>query len=83
MNALTATHARAGLYALIDQVALHHEPVLIAGKRHHAVLVGAEDWSSIQETLWLMSVPGMTESLLEARAQPLSAYSEELVWPGE
>ena len=54
MNTVTASQARAGLYRLIDQTAATHKPVVISGKRANAVLVSEEDWSAIQETLFLL-----------------------------
>ena len=61
MTTLTASEARAGLYRLIDQAAQSHKPVLISGKRANAVLISEEDWSAIQETLYLLSIPGCAE----------------------
>lgn len=57
MQALTASKARAGWFRLIDQTAESHQPILIAGKRNNAVLLSAEDWQAIQETLYRLSVP--------------------------
>ncbi len=65
MQTLTATEARTNLYRLIDQVAESHQPIAISGKRTSAVLISADDWESIQETLYLLSVPGMRESIKE------------------
>ena len=59
MNALSASEARANLYRLMDEAASSHKPVLISGKRNNAVLIAEDDWSAIQETLHLLSVPGM------------------------
>ena len=59
MTTLTATEARKSLYSLLDDVAESHEPVQIAGKRHSAVLVSESDWRAIQETLFLVAIPGM------------------------
>lgn len=80
MASKTASDARANLYRMIDETANSHEPILITGKRHNAVLLSEEDWSAIQETLFLLSVPGMRESLREGMAQPLEECSEELDW---
>lgn len=80
MDALTASEARAGLYRLIDQTAESHQPVLISGKRANAVLVSAEDWSAIQETLYLLAVPGMRESIKDAMAEPLVKSKRALKW---
>jgi prevent-host-death family protein len=80
MTTLTASEARASLYRLIDETSDNHQPVLITGKRHNAVLVSEEDWASIQETLFLLSVPGMRESVREGLAMPIEACDKELSW---
>ena len=77
---LTASEARANLYRLIDETAETHQPITIAGKRNSSVLVSAEDWRAIQETLHLLSVPGMRESIKAGMAEPLDAASKELDW---
>lgn len=65
MDVLSATKARANLFRLIDETAEAHKPVLITGQRNNAVLVAQEDWNAIQETLYLVSIPGMSESIIE------------------
>lgn len=80
MQTLSASDARANLYRLMDQAAESHQPIVITGKRHDAVLLSAEDWQSIQETLHLLSIPGMRESIREGMATPVAACSTELVW---
>lgn len=80
MQTLNASEARANLYRLIDEVAESHEPILISGKRSSAVLISSEDWSAIQETLYLLSVPGMRESIKEGMAEPLTESAKELDW---
>ena len=80
MTTLTASEARANLYRLIDQAAASHQPIHIAGKRASAVLLSAEDWQAIQETLYLLSVPGMRESIKEGMAEPLDKSTKELKW---
>jgi prevent-host-death family protein len=80
MHTLSATEARANLYRLIDETAQSHEPILITGKRADAVLISSEDWSAIQETLHLLSIPGMTESIKSGMAEPLTSSSTELDW---
>jgi antitoxin YefM len=62
---MNASEAREKLYRLLDETARDHEPLLITGPRSNAVLVGEEDWNSIQETLYLLSVSGMRESIRE------------------
>jgi antitoxin YefM len=78
MTTLTASEARTNLYRLIDEAT--HEPLLITGRRNNAVLVSESDWTAIQETLHLLSVPGMRESILEGMVTPASELSEKLDW---
>ena len=80
MTILNATEARSKLYTLIDETAETHQPIVITGKRANAVLVSEEDWNSITETLHLLSVPGMRESIKEGLRQNISELSEELDW---
>lgn len=80
MPAITVTEARASLYSLVDEVAASHEPVLITGKRNNAVLISEEDWRAINETLYLMSIPGMRESLVEGMNTPLEECDDEVEW---
>ena len=80
MNALSASKARANLYRLMDETASSHKPVLISGKRNNAVLIAADDWSAIQETLYLLSVPGMRESIKAGMAEPLEKSAKALTW---
>ncbi len=80
MTTLTASEARASLYRLIDQATESHQPILIAGKRNSAVLVAAEDWQAVQETLHLLAVPGMRESIKKGMAEPLAKSAKEPGW---
>lgn len=64
----------------MDQTAESHQPIAIAGKRHDAVLLSAEDWNAIQETLHLLAVPGMRESIKEGMAKPIDNCAKELNW---
>ena len=80
MTSLTATEARRLLYRLLDQVHDSHQPVHIAGKRSSAVLVSEEDWRSITETLHLLSVPGMRQSIVGGMETPLSECTKDPGW---
>ena len=80
MPTLSATEARTKLYRLIDQTSTSHEPILITGKRGNAVLVSEDDWRSIQETIYLLNIPGMRESIREGLATPLEECNKELDW---
>jgi len=80
MTTLTASRARAQLYKLVDLAARSHEPIQITGKRNNAVLVSEEDWRAIQETLYLVSIPGMRESIRKGLKTPLKKCSPNLDW---
>jgi len=80
MPTVTATEARAKLYRLIDQAASSHEPIVITGKRANAVLISEDDWRAVQETLYLLSVPGMRESIKEGLETPVEECAEDLDW---
>lgn len=80
MTSLTASDARTNLFRLIDETATSHEPVLITGKRHNAVLVSEDDWRAVQETLHLLSVPGMRESIREGMQTPTSECAKDVEW---
>ena len=80
MNILNATEARSKLYRLIDEASENHEPIVITGKRKNAVLISEEDWNAISETMYLLSVPGMRESIKEGLNEKLSDCSKELDW---
>ncbi|TDG14674.1 type II toxin-antitoxin system Phd/YefM family antitoxin [Seongchinamella unica] len=80
MTTLNATEARSRLYALIDETSDSHEPILITGKRGNAVLLAEEDWNAINETLHLLSLPAMRESIREGLATPLDECDREIDW---
>ncbi len=80
MSSFTVSEARSNLYRLIDETADSHQPILITGKRNNAVLVSEADWAAIQETLYLLSVPGMRESIREGMAEPIDQCAKELDW---
>lgn len=80
MITLPATQARAKLYALMDETAQSHQPIQITGKRSNAILISQEDWSAIQETLFLLSVPGMRDSIKQGMATPIKDCSTSLSW---
>jgi prevent-host-death family protein len=80
MSSINITNARRLLYKLIEEVQNSHKPITITGKRGSAVLLSEEDWKSIEETLYLTSIPGMRESIREGLAEPLSKSSTKLNW---
>jgi len=80
MTTITATKARARLYQLVDESAESHEPIQITGKRNNAVLISEDDWRSIQETLHLVSIPGMKESIIVGGKTPIKKCAKKLNW---
>lgn len=80
MTSITASEARNRLYRLVDETAAAHQPILITGKRSNAVMLSEEDWNAIQETLHLLSVPGMRESIQEGLATPVDECVAEPGW---
>ncbi len=80
MTNLTATVARAQLYTLIDQTAESSEPIRISGPRNSAILVSEKDWNAMQETLFLLSVPGMREAIRKGLKTPLSKCAKSPGW---
>ena len=80
MTTVNVTEARANLYKLIDDASVSHEPVVITGKRGNAVLLAESDWNAINETLYLLSVPGMRESIIEGMQENFDETSTELEW---
>ena len=80
MTSISATEARKRLYSLLDDVAASHEPIEITGRRSNAVLVSEDDWRAVQETLNLLSIPGMRESILEGVATPVEDLDDKLDW---
>ena len=80
MKSLKASEARDRLYRLVDEASEGHEPILITGPRASAVLVSEEDWNAIQETLHLLAVPNMRESIREGLATPVEECETEPGW---
>jgi antitoxin YefM len=80
MQTLSASTARTNLYRLIDETAESHQPLVITGKRNNAVLVSAEDWAAMQETLFLLSVPNMRESIRAGMSTPVTELADTLDW---
>ena len=78
MKTVSATSARSDLYRLIDSTLANHEPVQITAKRGNAVLVAEDDWRAIQETLFLLSVPGMRDSIRAGMAEPVEKCSKDI-----
>ena len=80
MKTITATKARATLYKLLDEAKSSGEPIQITGKRSNGVLISEDDWRAISETLYLLSIPGMRDSILEGMKTPVEECDPEPEW---
>jgi prevent-host-death family protein len=80
MKSISVTEARKQIYKLLDEASKTNEPLQIIGKRSNAVLIGEKDWNALQETLHLISIPGMRESIIDGINTPLSETSKKLDW---
>lgn len=80
MSSINITNARKNLYKLIENLAETHEPIHITGKNKSAVLIGEDDWRSIEETLYLLSIPGMRESIIKGMKEPLRKSTTQVKW---
>lgn len=80
MKTIAITEARKRLYRLVEEVQTSHEPMQLTGKGGNVVLVSEDDWRAIQESLYLVSIPGMRESIVEGMDIPTSQMSAELDW---
>ncbi len=80
MRTITATKARSNLYKLIDETAKDSEPIYISGKRNNAVLLSEDDWRAVEETLYLLSIPKMRESIIKGMKTPVDKCSDKLIW---
>jgi antitoxin YefM len=80
MSSINITSARKELYKIVQEVNDTHEPIQITGKKTSAVLIGEDDWRSIQETLYLTSIPGMRDSIIEGMKTPVEDLSDQLDW---
>lgn len=80
MTTITATEARKNLYKLVENVSVSHIPLQITGKKNNAVLISEEDWNSIQETLYLVTIPKMRDSIQSGMNAKIEDCSTELKW---
>lgn len=80
MRTITSAKAQKNLRKLLEEAAESHEPVQIISESSTGVLVSEEDWRCIQETLFLLSIPGMRESIQEGMSTPVEECSKELTW---
>jgi len=80
LTTISATQARANLFRLMETVDTQHSPLIITGKKTNTVLISEKDWEAIQETLYLLSIPKMRESIIKGMETPIEECSKELDW---
>jgi antitoxin YefM len=82
MKTVSVTQARQNIYQLVEDTISSSEPVQITTKKGNVIIVSEEDWTAIQETLYLLSIPGMRESLIEGINTPIEECktAEEIGW---
>ncbi len=77
---IPVSQARANIFKLIDETNQSHNPIIITGKNNDAVLLSLDDWNTIQETLYLMSIPKMRESIVDGLNTSVEECLEEIEW---
>ena len=80
MLTINVTEARSKLYSLINEVSSSHEPIIVTSKHGNAILISEDDWKAIQETMYLLSIPGMRESIQEGLVTPIDKCSDKVDW---
>ena len=80
MKTISVTKARSRLYKLLDETRTSGEPIQITGKRSNGVLISESDWRAISETLFLLSIPGMRESIRKGLKEPIAKCAPEIKW---
>ena len=77
---VSASQAKANIYELIDETAQTHEPIIITGERNSVVMLSQEDWDAIKETLYINSIPELSQSIQDAMNTPDEEFSEKIEW---
>ena len=76
MTSIGIIKARAKLNQIVSEVNESSQPITITKNRgKNAVLVGEEDWKAIQDTLYLNSIPDMSQSILASKEKEISYRS--------
>ena len=76
MTSISITKARAKLNQIVSEVNESSQPITITNNRgKNAVLIGEEDWKAIQDTLYLNSIPGMSQSIVASKEKLISYRS--------
>ncbi|QSQ10494.1 Antitoxin RelJ [Koleobacter methoxysyntrophicus] len=77
MKTMPVTKVRMNIYKIIEQTRKNSEPIQITSRKGNAILISEEDWNAIQETLYLLSIPNLKESIMDADKTPLDEWKDE------
>ena len=82
MKTVPVSNARQDIFNIIEQTIVSSEPIQITSKKGDVVMLSLEDWSAIQETLYLLEIPGMRESILDGAKEPIGECKslEDIGW---
>lgn len=80
MTIVTMSEARNNFFKLGEEAHTTHKPIMVKGRKFNLVMVDEEDWNSIQETMYLSSIPGMVESIKEGLNAEPEEFLDELSW---
>lgn len=80
MKIITVSEAGNNIFKLIDLANKEGIPIQITGKSGKAVLISEEDWNAINETLYLLSIPGMRESIMKGMKEPVPKCTDKISW---
>jgi len=80
MTVLNVNKAKEKLDIILDEVQSSYEPMFITGENHSAVLISEEVWRSIEETLYLTSIPGMKDSIIRGMNEKIEDCASDIEW---
>ncbi|OFX31039.1 MAG: antitoxin [Bacteroidetes bacterium GWA2_32_17] len=81
MRSINLTQASKAIEKIIYETSVYHEPIQIKGKNGiNGILISEDDWRAISETLYLLSIPGMRESINKGLNTPIDKTSNKLNW---
>lgn len=80
MPVLNVKNVKDKLDSILAEVQNTYEPIIIAGEKHSAVLISEDAWRSIEETLYLSSIPGMKDSIVNGMREKIEDCSSTVEW---
>lgn len=82
MTNTNITNFRKKIYELLDQTIKYNEPINISTKNGNAVVLSEEDYNNIMETLYISSIPGLKEDIIEGMKENVEdcVSEDEVEW---